>query len=54
VSEDARIVGGGGWQEKVYNRGEWKKLLRKAWNFRIVHRPVECVEGNNPYAFGLK
>ena len=26
VSEDARIVVGGGWQEKVYNREEWKKL----------------------------
>jgi hypothetical protein len=30
VREDGRIVGGEGWQEKVYNRGEWKKLLRKS------------------------
>jgi hypothetical protein len=27
VREDGRIVGGEGWQEKVHNRGEWKKLL---------------------------
>jgi hypothetical protein len=28
VREDRRIVGGEEWQEKVYNREEWKKLLR--------------------------
>jgi hypothetical protein len=28
VREGGRIVGGEGWQEKVYNREEWKKLLR--------------------------
>jgi hypothetical protein len=28
VREDGRIVGGEEWQEKVYNREEWKKLLR--------------------------
>ena len=28
VREDGRIVGGEGWQEKVHNREEWKKLLR--------------------------
>jgi hypothetical protein len=28
VSEDGRIVGGEGWKEMVYNREEWKKLLR--------------------------
>jgi len=27
VREDGRIVGGEGWQEKVHNREEWKKLL---------------------------
>ena len=27
-----RIVGREGWQEKVHNREEWKKLLRKARN----------------------
>jgi len=27
VREYGRIVGGEGWQEKVRNREEWKKLL---------------------------
>jgi hypothetical protein len=27
VREDGKIVGGEKWQEKVYNRDEWKKLL---------------------------
>jgi len=26
VREDGRIVGGEGWQEKVHNREEWRKL----------------------------
>jgi hypothetical protein len=30
VREDGRNVGGEGWQEKVYNQEEWKKLLRTA------------------------
>jgi hypothetical protein len=34
VREDGRIVGGEGWQEKVHNREEWKKLLRTAKNCR--------------------
>jgi len=43
VREDG-IVGGEGWQEKVHNREEWKKLLRTAriialytcqWNERM-------------------
>jgi hypothetical protein len=41
VKEDGRIVGGEEWQEKVYNRQEWKKLLRKARNCRILHTPME-------------
>jgi hypothetical protein len=41
VREDGRIVGGKGWQEKVYNREEWKKLLRTARNCHIVHMEVE-------------
>jgi hypothetical protein len=41
VREDGRIVGGEGWQEKVHNRAEWKKLLRTARNCRILHSPVE-------------
>jgi hypothetical protein len=41
VREDGRIVGGEGWQEKVYNRQEWKKLLRMARNRHILHMPIE-------------
>jgi hypothetical protein len=41
VREDGRIVGGEEWQEKVYNREEWKKLLRTASNRRILHMPME-------------
>jgi len=41
VREDGRIVGGEGWQEKVHNREEWKKLLRTARNCRILHMPME-------------
>ena len=41
VREDGRIVGGEGWQEKVYNRQEWKKLLRMARNHHILHMPME-------------
>jgi hypothetical protein len=41
VREDGRIVGGEEWQEKVYNRKEWKKLLRTARNRRILHMAME-------------
>jgi hypothetical protein len=41
VREDGRIVGGEEWQEKVYNREEWKKLLRTARRRRILHIPME-------------
>ena len=41
VREDGRIVDGEGWQEKVRNREEWKKLLRTARNSRILHMPME-------------
>jgi hypothetical protein len=41
MREDGRIVGGEGWQEKVLNREEWKKLLRTARNCRILHMPME-------------
>jgi hypothetical protein len=37
---EGRIVFGEEWQEKVYNREEWKKLLRMAGN-RILNKPVE-------------
>ena len=32
IREDGRIIGGEGWQEKLHNREEWKKLLRMAGN----------------------
>jgi len=41
VKEDGRIVGGEGWRDKVWNREEWKKLLRTARNSRILHMPME-------------
>jgi hypothetical protein len=41
VREDGRIVGREGWQEKVHNREEWKKLLRMARNCCILHMPME-------------
>jgi hypothetical protein len=41
VREDGRIVRGEGWQEKVHNRGEWKKLQRMARNRQILHMPME-------------
>jgi hypothetical protein len=41
VSEDGSIVGREDWQAKVYNREEWKKLLRTARNHRILHMPME-------------
>jgi hypothetical protein len=39
--EDGRMVGGEEWQERVYDREEWKKLLRTARNRRILHMPME-------------
>jgi len=41
MREEGRIVGGEGWQEKVHNREEWKKLLRTAKNRQILHMPME-------------
>jgi hypothetical protein len=41
VREDGRIVGGEEWQENVYDREEWKKLLRTARNRRILHMQME-------------
>ena len=41
MREDGRIVGGEEWQEKVYDRKEWKKLLKTARNHRILHMPME-------------
>jgi hypothetical protein len=41
VMEDGRIVGGEEWQEKLYNREEWKKLLRTARNGHVLHMPMK-------------
>jgi hypothetical protein len=41
VRENGRIVGGKQLQEKLYNRDEWKKLLRTARSRRIPHMPME-------------
>jgi len=41
VRKDGSIVGREEWQEKVYDREEWKKLLRTARNHRILHMPME-------------
>jgi hypothetical protein len=41
VREDGRTVGTEGWQEQVYNREEWKTLLRMARNCCILHMLME-------------
>jgi hypothetical protein len=41
VREDGILVGGKGWKERVYNRAEWKKLLRTARKHHILHIPME-------------
>jgi hypothetical protein len=41
VREDGRLVAGKGWKERVYNREEWKKLLRTSRNRCFLHMPVE-------------
>jgi hypothetical protein len=41
VREDGKIVGGEEWQEKVYDREEWKKLLRMTTNRHVQHMTVE-------------
>jgi len=43
VRVDGRIVGGEGWQEKVHNREEWNKLLRRARNCHILHMRMEWI-----------
>ena len=41
VEEDGRMVGGEKWQEKVYDREEWKRLLRTARNHRILYMSMD-------------
>jgi hypothetical protein len=40
VRVDGGIVVGKGWYESVYNGEEWKKLLRVATNYHILHVPM--------------
>ena len=35
------MVGGEEWHEKVYDREEWKRLLRTARNHRILFMPMD-------------
>jgi hypothetical protein len=41
VREDGRMVSREQWQEKVYDREEWRRLLRTARNHRILLVPVD-------------
>jgi len=41
VREYGILVGGKWWKERVYNSGEWKKLLRTARNHHILHMAME-------------
>jgi hypothetical protein len=41
VREEGRVVGGEDWQEKIYNREEWKKFMRTARNCHILHMTME-------------
>jgi hypothetical protein len=41
VRENGRLVDGKGWKERIYNREEWKKLLRTSRNHPILHMPLE-------------
>jgi len=43
VREDGRLVGGKGWNERVCNREDWKKLLRTATDSRIQLMPMELI-----------
>jgi hypothetical protein len=39
VRENGRLDSGKWWKERVYNKEEWKKFLRR--NRRILHMPME-------------
>jgi hypothetical protein len=41
VKEIGKIVGGEEWLKKVYNRDEWKKILRTERNRHFMHMPME-------------
>jgi hypothetical protein len=44
MREDGRLIGGKEWKERVYNRQEWKKLLRTARNRHILHVLTELIK----------
>jgi hypothetical protein len=48
VRENGRIVGGEEWQEKVYNREEWKKLPRTQGTVTFC----TCRRNEIPYPYG--
>jgi len=41
VREDGKLVGAKRWKERIYNRQEWKQLLRRARNRHFLHMPME-------------
>ena len=41
VRDDGRMAGGEEWQEKVYDREEWRRLLRTARNHCILFMPMD-------------
>ena len=41
VREYGRMVGGEEWQEKAYDREEWKRFLRMARNHHILYMPMD-------------
>jgi hypothetical protein len=41
VREEGRIVCREEWKEKVYDREEWKKILRTARNHHFLYMPME-------------
>jgi len=41
VREDGRLVCEKRWKKRVYNREEWKKILRTASNLHIMHMSME-------------
>jgi hypothetical protein len=45
VRKEGRIVCGEKWKEKIYNREQWKKLVRTVRKRHILHMPMERMRG---------
>jgi len=45
------MVGGEEWQEKVYDREEWRRLLRTARNHRILFMTMDWLIENEHNTF---